>query len=59
MAGLTAKCEEPASCNIAYAYVFRLEKALQHKDGELAELISQPMFAPLHEDPRWLPFLRK
>jgi TolB-like protein/Tfp pilus assembly protein PilF len=68
MAELTAKCEEPASYNIAYAYAFRgdadqafawLEKALQHNDGGLTELISQPMFAPIRDDPRWLPFLRK
>jgi TolB-like protein/Flp pilus assembly protein TadD len=68
MAELSAKCEEPASYNIAYAYAFRgepdpafawLEKALQHKDGGMTELISQPMFAPLYKDPRWLPFLRK
>ncbi|HEX3125149.1 MAG TPA: tetratricopeptide repeat protein [Rhodanobacteraceae bacterium] len=68
MAELTAKCEEPASYNIAYAYAFRgdadqafawLEKALQHNDGGLTELISQPMFAPIRDNPRWLPFLRK
>ena len=68
MAELTAKYEEGASYNIAYAYAFRgepdqafawLEKALQHKDGGMTELIGQPMFAPIHNDPRWLPFLRK
>jgi TolB-like protein/tetratricopeptide (TPR) repeat protein len=68
LAELTAKCEEPASYNIAYAYAFRrepdqafawLDKAVLHKDGGLAELINQPMFAPLYKDPRWLPFLRK
>jgi Flp pilus assembly protein TadD len=68
MAELEANCEEPASYNIAYAHAFRgeadqafawLEKALQHNDGGLSELVSQPMFAPIHNDPRWLPFLRK
>jgi tetratricopeptide (TPR) repeat protein len=68
MAELTGGCEEPASYNIAYAYAFRgeadqafawLEKALQHKDSGMTELISQPMFAPIRNDPRWLPFLRK
>ena len=68
MAALTAKYEEGASYNIAYAYAFRgepdrafawLEKALQHKDSGMTELISQPMFAPLYNDPRWLLFLRK
>ncbi|HET7065361.1 MAG TPA: hypothetical protein VFI49_13905 [Rudaea sp.] len=68
MAELTATCEEPASYNIAYAYAFRgdadqaftwLEKALQHNDGGLTEVVSQPMFAPIRNDPRWLPYLRK
>ena len=68
MAELAANCEEPASYNIAYAYAFRgepdlafawLEKALQHNDGGLTELVSQPMFAPIRNDPRWLPFLHK
>ena len=68
MAELTTQCEEPASYNIAYAYAFRgdadqafawLEKALQHNDSGLTEVVSQPMFAPIHNDPRWLPFLRK
>ncbi|HZX89325.1 MAG TPA: hypothetical protein VFE67_01685 [Rudaea sp.] len=68
LAELTATCEEPASYNIAYAYAFLgdadhafawLEKALQHNDIGLPEVISQPMFAPIHNDPRWLPFLRK
>lgn len=60
--------EEPASYNIAYAYAFRgeadqtfawLDKAVQHNDGGLTELVSQPMFARIHDAPRWLPFLRK
>ena len=68
MAAVTAKYEEGASYNIAYAYAFRgepdlafvwLEKALQHRDSGLTEVISQPMFAPLYNDPRWLAFLRK
>jgi TolB-like protein/Flp pilus assembly protein TadD len=68
MAELAANCEEPASYNIAYAYAFRgepdlafawLEKALQHNDGGMTELVIQPMFASIHNDPRWLPFLRK
>jgi len=68
MTELVANCEEPASYNIAYTYASRgepdlafawLEKALQHNDGGMTELIIQPMFAPLHDDPRWLPFLRK
>jgi TolB-like protein/predicted TPR repeat methyltransferase len=68
MAELAATCEEPASYNIAYAHAFRgeadqafawLEKALQHNDSGLNEIVSQPMFASIRNDPRWLPFLRK
>ena len=68
MAELVANCEEPGSYNIAYAYAFRgeadqafawLEKALQHNDSGLSEVVTQPMFASIHNDPRWLPFLRK
>jgi hypothetical protein len=32
---------------------------VQFADGGLVELISQPMFKPLHGDPRWLPLLRR
>ncbi len=55
-----------AAYNIAYAYAFRaeadlafewLEKALQYKDPGLAQIIVNPMFANIHNDPRWLPFL--
>jgi len=35
------------------------EKALQRKDSGMTELVSQPLFAPLYNDPRWLPLLRK
>jgi tetratricopeptide (TPR) repeat protein len=68
MAILTAKYEEGASYNIAYAYAFRgqadeafvwLDKALQHRDSGLTEVISQPMFASIRGDPRWVEFLRK
>jgi hypothetical protein len=68
LAQLSPKYDSGASYNIAYVHAFRgepdlafaaLDKAERNVDGGLVELISQPLFAPLHGDPRWLPFLRK
>jgi len=68
MAEMQAKYERSASYNIAYAHVFRgerdeafaaLDKAVEYHDGGLTELISQPMFKPIHDDARWLPLLRR
>jgi tetratricopeptide (TPR) repeat protein len=36
-----------------------LERAAQVNDIDLGALAVYPTFAPLHKDPRWLPFLRK
>ena len=36
-----------------------LDKAVAYHDPGLAEIAVEPLFANLHEDPRWLPFLRK
>jgi TolB-like protein/lipoprotein NlpI len=53
--------------NIAYVYADRgeadqafawLGKAVNHKDTGLVEVANEPLFANLHDDPRWLPFLR-
>jgi TolB-like protein/lipoprotein NlpI len=52
--------------NIAYVVAFRgqvdsafewLEKAIEIDDTGLAEAHVQPLFANLHGEPRWLPFL--
>lgn len=52
--------------NIAYVVAFRgqvdsafewLEKAIEIDDSGLTEANVQPLFANLHGDPRWLPFL--
>jgi tetratricopeptide (TPR) repeat protein len=68
LAQLSPKYDSGASYNIAYVHTFRgepdlafaaLDKADRNVDGGLVELISQPLFAPLHGDPRWLPLLRK
>ena len=34
-----------------------LNKAVQHKDTDLATIASGSWFTNLHDDPRWLPFL--
>lgn len=53
--------------NIAYVLAYRgeadrafqwLDKAVALNDGGLSEIVVQPEFASLHDDPRWLPFLR-
>ena len=36
-----------------------LDKAVSYRDPGLAEIAVQPWFANLHQDPRWLPLLRK
>jgi TolB-like protein len=53
---------------IALAFTYRgendrafewLEKAVVNRDSELSSLPSNLWFKNLHDDPRWLPFLRK
>jgi hypothetical protein len=53
--------------NIAYVSAFLgevdrafewLGKAVQYDDPGLAEIPSEPLFANIKADPRWLPFLR-
>lgn len=36
-----------------------LERAVDVEDPGLGEILSQPLFENIYEDPRWLPFLRK
>ena len=36
-----------------------LEKAVTYRDAWLVWLSAEPLFAGIHDDPRWLPFLRK
>jgi len=54
--------------NIAYVMAWRgkrdrafewLDKAATYSDPGLSEIAVQPEFASLHDDPRWLPFLRR
>ena len=54
--------------SLADIYVYRgdadkafvwLERALRSDDPQIVVVHTAPMFAKLHKDPRWLPFLRK
>ncbi|MCH7807241.1 MAG: hypothetical protein IH995_08925 [Proteobacteria bacterium] len=31
---------------------------MTYNDSGLAEIVNQPQFANIHDDPRWLPFLK-
>ncbi|HET7064507.1 MAG TPA: tetratricopeptide repeat protein [Rudaea sp.] len=68
MGELIAKYETDSAYNIAYVAAFRgepdrafewLKKAVAYHDTGLVELGTDPMFASLHNDPRWLPFMRE
>jgi TolB-like protein/Flp pilus assembly protein TadD len=63
---LIEKYEQVASYNIAYIYALRgehdksfawLEKAVERKDRGLNQVVYDPLFSNLHQDPRWQPFL--
>jgi TolB-like protein/Tfp pilus assembly protein PilF len=54
--------------NIAYIHAWRherdqafdwLDKAVASNDPGLSEIVGEGMFAKIHDDPRWLPFLRR
>jgi len=60
--------EQDAAYNIAYVIAFRgetdrafewLDKALVYNDPGLAEIVNEPLFANLRDDPRWLAFLQR
>ena len=36
-----------------------LDKAMAYRDPGLSEIVLEPQFASIRNDPRWLPFLRK
>jgi tetratricopeptide (TPR) repeat protein len=57
-----------AAYNIAYVWAYRgeadrafewLEKALEYKDPGLTDVQTDQLFANIHDDPRWLPFLER
>ncbi len=62
------KFEKEAAWNIAYIHAFRgeadqcfewLEKAIVYRDPGLSLTAVQWSFTNVHNDPRWLPFLRR
>jgi len=66
LAELIAEYEKQAAYNIAYVYAFRdqadvafewLDKAVEFGDPGLSEILVERLFANVHDDPRWLPFL--
>jgi len=68
LAELIRKHEKDSAYNIAYVLAYRgetdrafewLDKAVAYKDLGLSEIMVEPLLINLHEDPRWLPFLRK
>lgn len=68
LAETVAKYGKDAAYNIAYIHAWRgepddafqwLDKAVEYKDTGLPMVAIEPLFDKLHDDPRWLPFLRK
>ncbi|MBT8083272.1 MAG: tetratricopeptide repeat protein [Gammaproteobacteria bacterium] len=68
LAELLEKYSGNMTYNIGYVYAYRddaddafewLELAVEVGDAGLGEILSQPLFENIHDDPRWLPFLRK
>ena len=67
LAQLMENFAQDAAYNIAYALAFRSEadrafawlgKAAESRDPGLGDVMIEPRFRNLHDDPRWLPFLR-
>jgi hypothetical protein len=65
LAELTAKYEKAATYNIAGVHAFRgeadrafewLEKE-RTSGGAFVEIVVDPLFSNLYDDPRWVPFL--
>jgi TolB-like protein/lipoprotein NlpI len=68
LADAIEKYEKTSAQPIAMALAFRgeadrafewLDKAVQYNDTDLGGTAVHPMFANIHADPRWLPFLRR
>ena len=66
LARLIEVSEQLAAYNIAYIYAYRgetdraftwLNKAVQYRDPGLPNIVVNPLFANIRDDPRWLPFL--
>jgi len=68
LAELVDKYAGDSAYNIAYVTAWRrehdrafewLDKAVEYGDPGLCEIAVQPEFGSVHDDPRWLPFLRR
>ena len=67
LSALIAKYGKDAAFNIAYVYRGEADKAFEWLNKEFeysgpgifAELPTETLFAKIHSDPRWLPFLRR
>jgi tetratricopeptide (TPR) repeat protein len=68
LAELIRKFGKESAYNIAYVLAYRgeadrafawLDKAVANNDAGLTDIAVDPLLANLHQDPRWLPFLRK
>jgi len=68
LAELISKYESDSAYNIAYVFAVRgeadqafewLDKAIASNDPGITEIAVEPLFASLHDDPRWMPFVRK
>ncbi len=68
LATLTANHAQDAAYYIATVYTYRgeydrafewLDKAVVNQNQNLFTVASEPQFVKLHDDPRWLPLLRK
>jgi len=66
LAELIEKYEREAAVNIAAIYAYRsqrdeafnwLNRAVMEKDAGLSEILCDPLFSSLHDDPRWQSFL--
>ena len=65
---LKTNYEKDWSYQIAFVHAFRgeaddafewLDKAVEYGDIGIVEIAAETLYANLHADPRWLPFLRK
>jgi hypothetical protein len=68
LAELIRQYEKTAACDIATVLAYRgeaerafewLDQAIQQHDPTLGAIAVNALFANIHSDPRWLPFLRK
>ena len=66
LAELIEQFEQRAAFNIAEVLAYRgeadrafewLDKAVEYEDSGLSDMFSRTLFASIHDDPRWLPFL--